>query len=248
MRVGIMQPYLFPYIGYFQLIAAVDRFVIYDTVKYTKKGWINRNRFLRDGEPVTFTLPIARGADDLDIGERQVAAEFAPAKLCAQIAQAYRLAPFLNETMPLIEAVLHHRADTLFLHLREGLAQTSAHLGIETPILTASVLEGRTDLRRQERVIDLCARLSAATYVNPIGGTALYDPEAFAARGIALRFLKARPQDYRQFDKPFVPWLSIIDVLMFNGRDGTRARLPDYDLLTADEAAPAGQPSLPEAA
>ena len=243
-----MQPYLFPYIGYFQLIAAADRFVIYDTVKYTKKGWINRNRFLRDGEPITFTLPIARGADDLDIGERQVAEDFAPSKLCSQIAQAYRRAPFLAETMPLIDAVLHYRADTLFLHLREGLTRTCAHLGIETPILTASTLEGLTELRRQERVIDICTRLSATTYVNPIGGTALYDPEAFAARGIALRFLKARPQDYRQFDKPFVPWLSIIDVLMFNGRDGTRARLPVYDLLTADEAAPAGQPSLPEAA
>ncbi|WP_342164758.1 WbqC family protein [Methylobacterium sp. SD21] len=245
MRVAIMQPYLFPYIGYFQLIASVDRFVIYDAVKYTKKGWINRNRFLRDGEAVTFTLPLARGADELDIAERQVAGDFAPDKLCAQIAGAYRRAPSFAETMPLVEAVLRHRAENLFLHLREGLTRTCAHLGIATPILTASEIEGRTDLRKQDRVLGLCERLGATTYVNPIGGTALYDPQEFEARGMELRFLKARPLAYPQFGAEFVPWLSIIDVLMFNGREGTRAMLGECDLLAHHEAAPAG---LPEAA
>lgn len=233
MRVAIMQPYLFPYIGYFQLIAAVDRFVIYDTVKYTKKGWINRNRFLRDGEPVTFTLPLAKGADELDIVERHVAPDFAPDKLCAQIAGAYRRAPHFRETMPLVEAVLRHRADNLFLHLREGLRLVTGHLGIFTPLITASDLEGGTDLRRQDRVLNLCERLSTTTYVNPIGGTALYDPRQFEARGIALRFLKARLGPYAQFDAPFVPWLSIIDVLMFTGREGTRGLLDACDLLSA---------------
>ncbi|MCJ2015713.1 WbqC family protein [Methylobacterium sp. J-076] len=237
MRVAIMQPYLFPYIGYFQLIAAVDRFVIYDTVKYTKKGWINRNRFLRDGQPVTFTLPIARGADDLAIGQRHVAADFSPDRLCAQIAGAYRRAPFFAETMPLIESVLHPRAETLFGQLQAGLTRCCAHLGIATPILTASEVEGPTDLRRQDRVLALCRHLSATAYVNPIGGTALYDPAEFAAHGISLRFLKARLQPYPQFGRPFVPWLSIIDVLMFVGAAGTRATLLDaFDLVAGPEA------------
>ena len=55
---GIMQPYFLPYIGYWQLLSAVDQFVVYDNIKYTKKGWINRNRFLRDGTDAVFTIPL----------------------------------------------------------------------------------------------------------------------------------------------------------------------------------------------
>lgn len=232
MRVAIMQPYLLPYIGYFQLIAAVDRFVIYDTVKYTKKGWINRNRFLRNGEAITFTLPLAGGADDLDIRERRVASDFAPDKLCAQIAGAYRRAPFFAETMPLVETILRLKAENLFGHLHAALRLACAHLHIATPILVASEVEGTTDLRRQDRVLDLCSRLAAELYINPIGGTELYDPAAFAARGMTLRFLKARPHSYPQFGQPFVPWLSILDPLMFLGREGVReSLLGAYDLV-----------------
>lgn len=232
---AIMQPYLFPYIGYFQLIAAVDQFVIYDTVKYTKKGWINRNRFLREGEPVVFTLPLEKDADHLDIRARRIAQSFEPGRLCAQIAQAYRRAPHRHETMPLVESVLSYRSDTLFDHLRHGLIRTCAHLDIGTPIRTASEIEGTTDLRRQERVIDICRQLGASTYVNPIGGTALYDPAAFAQRGITLRFLRARPFAYAQGPHPFVPWLSILDVLMFNPRSALKAVLAGgYDLVEGE--------------
>ncbi|CAA2105229.1 hypothetical protein MBUL_03088 [Methylobacterium bullatum] len=243
--VAIMQPYLFPYIGYFQLIAAVDQFVVYDTVKYTKKGWINRNRFLRDGEPVVFTLPLHKDSDHLDIRERRVAASFDPDRLCAQIAQAYRRAPHLDETMGLVETVLRIESTNLFDHLRRALALTCAHLAIDTPVRTASEIEGVTDLRRQDRVLDICERLGASTYINPIGGTALYDPAAFAQRGIALRFLRSRPFAYGQANHPFVPWLSILDVLMFNPRSSLRAVLTGgYDLIEQENnLCPAGASS-----
>ncbi|CAA2138992.1 WbqC family protein [Methylobacterium bullatum] len=236
--VAIMQPYLFPYIGYFQLIAAVDVFVIYDTVKYTKKGWINRNRFLRNGAPVVFTLPLEKDRDELDICERRIAASYSPEKLCAQIAHAYRRAPCFDETMPLVDAVLRFESKNLFDHLRYALVRTCAHLAIDTAIRTASEIEGDTELRRQDRVLDICGRLGASTYVNPIGGTTLYDPGAFAQRGIALRFIRARPFTYGQAGHPFVPWLSIIDVMMFNTRASLRTVLArEYDLLDRDQAA-----------
>ncbi|GJE18878.1 WbqC family protein [Methylobacterium marchantiae] len=240
--VAIMQPYLLPYIGYFQLIAAVDVFVIYDTVKYTKKGWINRNRFLRDGEPIVFTLPLEKDRDELDIRERRVAASYAPDRLCAQIAQAYRRAPSFDETMPLVEAVLRFEGDNLFDHLRYALVRTCAHLAIDTPIRIASEIEGGTELRRQDRVLDICERLGASTYINPIGGTTLYDPAAFAQRGISLRFLRSRPFAYGQAGHPFVPWLSILDVLMFNPRASLRTMLTDgYDLIEKEDSlCPAG--------
>ena len=227
-----MQPYLFPYVGYFQLIAAVDQFVVYDTVKYTKKGWINRNRFLRDGAPVTFTLPIEKASDALDIRERRVAASFSPDGLLGQIAGAYRRAPSFAEAMPLVEEVLRFSAGNLFDHLHHGLVRTCRHLGIDTPIRVSSEIEGATELRRQDRVIDICARLGATTYINPIGGLALYEAAAFAQRGIALRFLRAQPFEYPQLGLPFVPWLSIIDVLMFNPRAQLGKVLREgYDLV-----------------
>lgn len=227
-----MQPYLLPYIGYFQLIGAVDQFIIYDTIKYTKKGWINRNRILRDGAAVTFTLPIEKGPDSLDIRERRVAESFDPNRLCAQIAQAYRRAPHRGETMALVEAVLHHASGNLFDHLRHGLAQTCTHLGIATPIGVASAIEDGRGPRGQDRVMDLCERLGATTYVNPIGGLSLYDRAAFLERGIALRFLRAQARPYPQSERPFVPWLSIVDVLMFNSPAAVRALLRDgYDLV-----------------
>lgn len=232
-----MQPYLLPYIGYFQLIAAVDEFVIYDAVKYTKKGWINRNRFLRDGVPAVFTLPIEKGSDALDICERRVAATFAPDGLCAQIAQAYRRAPQVVQTMPLVESVLAYRGTDLFDHLRYTLERTCAHLEIGTPIRVSSGIEGATSLRRQDRVLDICGRLGATTYVNPIGGTGLYEPATFSAHGIALRFLRARPFAYAQFGHAFVPWLSILDVLMFNPVSSLRTVIREgYDLIDGKAA------------
>jgi hypothetical protein len=232
-----MQPYLLPYIGYFQLIAAVDQFVIYDTAKYTKKGWINRNRLLRDGEVFVCTLPIEKASDSLDIRERRIAASFAPDQLCRQIAQAYRRAPQFDETIRLVEVVLRYKANNLFDHLHFALVQTCKHLKIDTPIRIASEIEGETVLRRQDRVLDICQRLGASTYINPIGGTALYEPAAFTQHGIALRFLRARPFEYAQFGHPFVRWLSIVDVMMFNPRSTLSTVLKDgYDLIEREES------------
>ncbi|MDF9864248.1 hypothetical protein M2437_003230 [Methylorubrum pseudosasae] len=168
-----------------------------------------------------------------------------PDRLCAQIAQAYRHAPHRRETMSLVEDVLDYASADLFDHLRHGLLRTCAHLSVATPIRTASMIEGVTDLRRQDRVINLCERLGAATYVNPIGGTTLYDPAAFAKRGIGLRFLRARPLEYAQGPHPFVPWLSILDVLMFNPRSALAALLVGgYDLIEGEDApCPAGTSS-----
>lgn len=224
MHVAIMQPYLLPYIGYFQLIAHVDRFVIYDQIKYTKKGWINRNRMLRNGAPVTFAVPLRKDPDHLDIRDRRVAESYDPRALLAQIEGAYRGAPHFAETMPLVRAVLEHPAPSLFDFLAHGLRATCAHLGIDTPILVSSDVEpkptpGQPEPRGQERVIEICAALGATHYVNPIGGLDLYAAEAFAARGMTLGFLQTSALTYEQFGAPFQPNLSILDVMMFNAPD-----------------------------
>lgn len=223
MRVAIMQPYFFPYIGYFQLAGRADQFVIYDTIQYTKRGWINRNRILRNGEAVKITLPIARGSHRLDILNRKIADNFKPRKILAQIEGAYRKAPHFEPTMGLLSEVLEAPTSSLFEFLHHGLVKTFAHLGISTPIRIASEIEGgRVHLRGQERVIDICRRLGADEYLNPIGGLELYDRSSFATAGLELGFLKTASFEYTQFGGDFLPGLSIIDVMMFNEVDHIR--------------------------
>lgn len=219
MTLAIMQPYFLPYIGYWQLIAAVDTFVIYDNIKFTKKGWINRNRMLRNGEAVTFSLPVSAGSDSLDVVERTLAPNHDRRKLLAQFDGAYARAPHYARLRPLLQEVIDCQEDNLFLHLRHSVAAVCRHLGLQTRIVTSSDIRIDHALRAQDKVLALCEALQAHTYVNPIGGTELYDAETFASRGIALKFIKARAIEYPQFGAPFVPWLSIVDLLAFNPLD-----------------------------
>lgn len=211
-----MQPYFFPYIGYFQLIGAVDLFIVYDNIKYTKKGWINRNRMLQGGKDVMFSLPLRSDSDALDVRERALATDFRRDKLLNQLRGAYGRAPRFAEVFPLIERVVQHENDNLFAYLHHGLGCICEHLGLATPIRVSSTIDIDHKARNQDKVIQLAKAVGASTYVNAIGGVELYDREAFGERGLTLQFLRSRPFEYEQFGAPFVPWLSIIDVLMFN--------------------------------
>ena len=218
MKLAIMQPYFFPYIGYFQLIAAVDLFVVYDNIKYTKKGWINRNRLLRNGQDATFTLPLKSASDSLDIRERELADDFNCGKLLNQFKGAYQRAPFFSQTFPLIERVVRYEEGNLFRFLHHALVETCRHLGLATPFQISSEIDIDHRLQNQDKVLAMCEALHADTYVNAIGGKTmnLYSGEAFRQRKIDLKFIRSRPIEYPQFGGPFVPWLSIVDVMMFN--------------------------------
>ena len=214
-----MQPYFFPYIGYFQLIAAVDVFIVYDNIEYTKKGWINRNRILRGGNDVIFSLPLKQGSDSLNVCERELAPDFNRNKLLNQFKGAYRRAPYFKQTFPLLEDVVRFEAQNLFLFLYNSIVKTCEHLGITTEITTSSNITIDHDLKGEQKVLALCEAVGAKTYTNAIGGTELYSKEEFRMKGITLNFIKSKPFEYVQFGDKFVPWLSIIDVMMFNPRE-----------------------------
>jgi hypothetical protein len=227
-----MQPYFLPYIGYFQLMRAVDLFVVYDRIKYTKKGWINRNRILLNGADTMFSLPLKKGADSLDVIERELAADFDRSKLLAQFAGAYRRAPQFEPTFALLERIVRHEDNNLFGYIRHSIDAVRAHVGIHTEIRVSSEIAFDNTLKAQDKVLAICEAAAARTYINPIGGTELYAREDFAARGIELAFLKPRLTEYTQFGQPFVPWLSVVDVLMFNSVETVRDRLVlDCDLV-----------------
>lgn len=232
MKIGIMQPYFFPYIGYFQLIQSVDLFVVYDNIKYTKKGWINRNRMLQNGKDVMFSLPLKSDSDSLDVCDRELATDFNREKLLNQFKGAYRRAPYFEQAFSLVERVVRFEDRNLFHFLHNSITSTCKHLGIGTEIRVSSEISIDHSLKNQDKVLALCEALGASTYVNAIGGVELYSRKTFSNKGIEIKFIKTKPFEYPQLGGDFVPWLSIIDVMMFNQLTNIKECLADnYELI-----------------
>ncbi len=229
MIVSIMQPYLFPYIGYFQLIQAVDQFVIYDDVNFIKQGWINRNRILMDGEIRYLTLQL-RGAssfkliNEIEIGNNQE-------KMLKTVYHAYVKAPFYREVAPLLERIMHFPSRNLAEFVSNSIIEICKYLGIDTRFIISSHLEKNNDLTGEEKVLHICEILNTGLYINPFGGVELYSKKHFAQRGIELKFLQAYASPYQQFKKEFRAWLSILDILVFNSRAEIRRMLDEYNLV-----------------
>jgi len=227
MKVAIMQPYFMPYIGYFHLIRSADLFIVYDNIKYTKKGWINRNRMLQNGKDAMFSLPLKSDSDFLDVRDRMLATDFDRDKLLNQFKGAYRHAPYFSQAFPLVEQIVCNEASNLFGFLHHSIVRTCKYLGVSTEITVASSIAADHALKSQDKVLALCAAVGASTYVNAIGGLELYSPEAFREQSIDLKFIKSMPFEYAQFENDFIPWLSIIDVMMFNPRERIVSELID---------------------
>jgi hypothetical protein len=227
-----MQPYFFPYVGYFQLIGSVDLFIVYDNIKFTKKGWINRNRMLLNGKDALFSLPVESDSDYLDVRDRKIAREFNPDKLLNQLSGAYGRAPHFSRTFALIERIVRHNERNLFRFLHNSIVETCEHLGVRTKIRISSEIDIDHQLKSKDRVLALCDAVGADSYVNAIGGTDLYSKEEFLSRRVNLTFIKSHTFEYPQFGEAFVPWLSIIDVMMFNSLDVIRTCVSsNYELV-----------------
>lgn len=231
MKLAIMQPYFLPYIGYFQLIAAVDQFVVYDCIKYTKKGWINRNRILQNGKDILFSLPLKKDSDYLHVCERELASDFNRNKLLSQIRGAYLRAPYFEQTFPLVERIVRFEDVNLFHFLHHSIVNICEHLSVTTEIKISSSIAIDQNLKNQEKVLALCKAVDTDTYINAAGGIELYSKKTFLDRGIELKFLKSKPFEYPQFDETFVPSLSIIDVMMFNSIENIQRQLTQIDLI-----------------
>ena len=229
--VAIMQPYFLPYIGYLQLISAVDLFIVYDNIKYTKKGWINRNRLLQNDNDVIFSLPLKKDSDYLTVCERELAADFNRNKLLHQFKNAYRHAPYFTQIFPLIEQVVDYDQSNLFEFLHHSIVKVCEYLGITTKIEISSSINIDHALKNQDKVLALCEVVSASVYVNAIGGIDLYSKETFHDKGLALKFIQSQPFEYPQFGQAFVPCLSIVDVMMFNSRETIQTYLSTHYAL-----------------
>lgn len=232
MKLAIMQPYILPYIGYFQLIHSVDFFLACDNMQYTKKGWINRNRILQNGQDSLFSLPLKHAPQSFNIAERELCPDFKAEKILKQFSDAYKKSVFFEETFPLLEQIFHHCDLNLFNFNLHSIREVCQVLGIRTPIERTSAIPIDPTLKKEDRVIALCQKLKADTYINSIGGQEIYSKDRFKKNGVSLHFLESEPLKYAQFNGDFVPWLSIIDALMFNPAERVREMVfSNYKLL-----------------
>ncbi|MBK7357393.1 WbqC family protein [Propionivibrio sp.] len=231
MKLAVMQPYFFPYIGYFQLMAAVDRLVILDDVNFIKQGWINRNRILVSCCPTLFSLPIRHASSFVPVyATRLVSSPIGRRKFLKTVEQAYRKAPQFEHIYRLVSEVYDPNIEFVGQLALNSILAVAQLLGVSTEIVATSRLYGNRELKAEERILDICRREKATEYFNLSGGRLLYKHKSFDDAGIKLRFLQPRQTAYRQLDCPFVPSLSIIDVMMFNEPSSVREMLNHFEL------------------
>jgi hypothetical protein len=231
LKLAIMQPYFFPYLGYWQLMNIVDRFVIYDDVNYIKGGWVNRNRILINGEPRYLTVPLSGASPNKRICDLSIDDSGNwRGKVLKSIEGAYSKSQWFVEVFPVLEDIIRYDERGLADYLKYQLVRLAEFLCIDTALVGSSRYYLNTGLSGQSRVIDICRQENADVYLNAEGGMALYDKNAFSEAGLALQFIKMIPTEYAQRAAAFVPNLSIVDVLMAVGKGGVRELLADFSL------------------
>ena len=229
MKLGIMQPYFMPYIGYWQLMAAVDTYVVYDDVNYIKGGWVSRNNILLNGQKHMFTITLNGASPNKLFNEITIKDDFK--KFSRLIESAYRKAPYYAEVTALLDKIYNYEDKSLGAFMMHSFQVVLDYLEIDTKLLLSSTIEKDNDLRGKDKVKHICHLLGADTYYNAIGGQELYDKNDFKADGIDLHFVKTELSPYPQLKNEFVPGLSMIDVLMFNHPIEVKQLLTNYKLV-----------------
>lgn len=228
-----MQPYTFAYVPYFQLVGWADTFVIYDDVNFIKRGWINRNNILVNGEPSLFSIPLIKASQNRLINEIELS-DFGAwrDKFTRSLHLAYGKAPHFSVTMEVIEGCIGQDHRTIADLAESTIRTVSGHLGFDTQFVRSSEVDHDRSLGGQDRILAICKELGAEVYVNPINGRELYDQDTFEEAGIGLFFIESHVTPYQQGDiSIFVPHLSIIDSLMFNTNEELNAMMQQYKLV-----------------
>lgn len=220
MKIGIMQPYFMPYLGYWQLLNAVDKYVVFDDVNYINRGWISRNNILMNGEAKFIKIQLIGASQNKLINEIQVTKDQKELKKILKTLECcYKRAPYYDRIAELIENIILNEESNLACYLYRSIQEVCNYLDIKTELILSSSIEKKNGIKGEDKIIDICKRLKADTYYNAIGGKELYKKEKFERNHIQLNFLRMKEIVYKQFSADFVPNLSIIDVMMFNSKE-----------------------------
>lgn len=228
MRVGIMQPYFMPYVGYWQLMKVVDKYVIFDDVNFIKRGWVNRNNILNNGQKYMFSISLKEASQNKHFNEIYVLDDFV--KFRKTLMACYKKAPYYDKVMLLLDDIFCFEDKCLSHFLRHSFDVVLGYLNIQTTLLYSSDIKKDETKKGQDKIIEICSYLGATQYINAIGGQELYQKETFYSNGIELNFLQTELLPYKQFDNKFVSGLSMIDVLMFNSPEEINRILDNFKL------------------
>ncbi|GHV23733.1 hypothetical protein AGMMS49959_17770 [Planctomycetales bacterium] len=229
MKLGIMQPYFLPHIGYWQLIFAVDKYVVYDDVNYIMRGWINRNNLLVNNAKKLFTISVKNASQNRLINEIEITDDFI--KFRKTVEYNYSKAPYYESVIHLLDTIIAFPERNLSAFIANSIREVSSYLDIHTEFVLSSSIKKDNSLKGRDKIIDICKLLGASDYYNAIGGQGLYDKSEFITHNIELYFLATNITPYKQFKNDFVAGLSILDVLMFNGKETVRAMLKEFSLV-----------------
>jgi hypothetical protein len=233
MKIALMQPYFLPYIGYFQLINAVDTFIFCDDVHFIKGGFINRNNILINQSKYRFTIPVQHVHFATTIRETKVAND--PAnwyRKLSKTVQNYRKAPYFDAFFPIFDEILRGSIGRPISDVAiESIEATLKYIDLQRKTATTFGRYNNTHLSGAERIVDICRQENATTYLNAIGGQKLFNKDYFSAKTIELQFLKPNLTTYEQNSPQFIAGLSILDVLMWNAPATVKAMLSDYTLI-----------------
>lgn len=226
---AIMQPYFFPYIGYYQLAYEAEKFAFLDDVNFIKKGYINRNAILLQGQRHEFSVPVAKISQNRHINDHYYTGDFA--QFLSLIEQAYKKAPFFADIFPIVQSVVLDSDQNVARKNANSIASVFSYLEIERDFIFSSDVSLDAEYKGQDRILALCQKLGVTRYRNAIGGQALYDAQSFAEKSIDLKFIETKIQHYQQTSADFVPYLSMIDVLMHCEKQIISDHLTNYALM-----------------
>lgn len=231
-KVAIMQPYVFPYIGYFQLIHAADIFVFYDDVNFIKKGWINRNQIILNQQAYKFTIPLVGASQNKLINEIPVLWESKfDQKLIQQLELGYKTAPYLSDVLGLVQEVFSDKSSNISELAQKSVRLTCQYLGLEKKFYVSSELGVSKDMGRADRLIEITKHFGTEQYINAINGRDLYSKVDFKQMGVDLAFVSPILNKYKQGNLiDFIPSLSILDVLMWNEKSEISEMLKSYEI------------------
>ncbi|CDB40578.1 putative uncharacterized protein [Azospirillum sp. CAG:260] len=216
-KIAIMQPYLFPYVGYFQLINAVDIFVFHDDIQWIKGGWINSHTIWSKNGELKVSLPVSKHSSFSNIDEVNLVPDIkSRIKYLNIIKQTYLKSPHFLTIFPLVEKIIMKQEENVAKFVENSFLELLPLLGLKPKIMYTRLMNNDKSLKGEEKVIDICKCVEGTNYINTINGKHLYDKEHFFSHNIVLNFLDREIEPYKQFGNEFVPYLSIIDLLMFN--------------------------------
>lgn len=219
---AVMQPYLFPYIGYYQMAALADQFVFLDDANFIVRGYINRNHMLLNGRAHRFTVPVSDASQNRAIRDHHYPDR--GQELIRQLQSAYRAAPYLQSALPLIERVFEEGDGNVAVTNGLSVQRILEYVGLERRWLRSSDLLAQGQFKGSRWIIEICRKLNASRYLNLPGGRSLYEPAAFDKENIALQFVEPAFPPYDQ-RCPFVPGLSMVDMLMWCDTQAIRTML-----------------------